>query len=213
MEAEWYYQVMGTVIGPLTADEIRWHAVEGRLADDTLVRKGATGHWVTADRVKGLFTPPPPRTTAVPSSEVDAKQQRIEEKEPSRLRPCPDCRRDVSTRAVQCPHCGCPCATVDSTFAAVVAAFAQAIGEFGYVIQVVDKENGLIQFKTGPSWFSFGQDFSMTVVDNGDGTFGINYMHRHGQLLDWGEGRDIVHKVTRRVVYLLKSQGLSDCIR
>jgi hypothetical protein len=87
------------------------------------------------------------------------------------------------------------------------------VREFGYVIQFVDKENGLVQFKTGASWFSFGQDFTLTVFDNGDGTFGINYMHRHGQLLDWGEGRDIIDKVTRRVVHLLRSQGLSDCIR
>lgn len=26
----------------------------------------------------------------------------------SRLRPCPDCRAEVSKRVAACPHCGCP---------------------------------------------------------------------------------------------------------
>lgn len=24
------------------------------------------------------------------------------------LKPCPECHRDISTRAASCPHCGCP---------------------------------------------------------------------------------------------------------
>jgi hypothetical protein len=43
------------------------------------------------------------------SDEMLTKPQTdMPEKRESRLRPCPDCEREVSRRASQCPHCGCP---------------------------------------------------------------------------------------------------------
>jgi hypothetical protein len=55
MAREWYYQLMGTVVGPLSADELRQHARDGQIGQDTLVRKGAEGSWVLADKVRGLL--------------------------------------------------------------------------------------------------------------------------------------------------------------
>lgn len=73
--SHWYYQSMGTAIGPLTGSELKRHAGEGRLTHDTLIRKGDGGKWVQADKVQGLFDdvrrasqhiPPTPPQQVVP---------------------------------------------------------------------------------------------------------------------------------------------------
>lgn len=56
MSAEWYYQVMGEVVGPMSASELKRLALAGEIRVDTLVRKGDEGNWVLAERVKGLPT-------------------------------------------------------------------------------------------------------------------------------------------------------------
>ena len=78
--AVWYYKVMGSESGPVTARELRNLARAGELARDSLIRKGPSGGWVLAERVGGLFedlegssrevsaasgsTPPTPENTA-----------------------------------------------------------------------------------------------------------------------------------------------------
>src|SRR5438105_5252300 len=55
MASEWFYQIMGDTVGPLSVQDIKAHAHEGRITHDTKVRKGIDGQWILADRVKGLL--------------------------------------------------------------------------------------------------------------------------------------------------------------
>jgi hypothetical protein len=59
---------MGSQVGPISTDEIKQLAERGTIAHDTLIRKGESGGWSTAGKVKGLFPLPAsisqPLTTA-----------------------------------------------------------------------------------------------------------------------------------------------------
>ncbi len=55
MNEDWYCQVDGRQYGPVTTDQLRVFAREGRLRRDGFVRKGLASEWVPATRVKGLF--------------------------------------------------------------------------------------------------------------------------------------------------------------
>ena len=67
MSKQWYYEVMGTVIGPLTAVELKQRVLKGQVQADTPVRMGADGRWQAADRVKGLMDrTDAPATAAAP---------------------------------------------------------------------------------------------------------------------------------------------------
>ena len=54
MAAEWYFRVMGTEFGPVSATELVEQAADGQIGPDTEVRKGE-GAWIPASRVAGLF--------------------------------------------------------------------------------------------------------------------------------------------------------------
>jgi len=56
MASQWFYQVMGKQIGPISAADLRNLAQGGTIAGDTLVRKAPDGAWVLAERVQGLFS-------------------------------------------------------------------------------------------------------------------------------------------------------------
>ena len=68
MASQWFYEVMGKQVGPVSSAELRSLAERGAVAHNTPVRKGSDGNWVLAERVKGLFavpnamSPPPPVT-------------------------------------------------------------------------------------------------------------------------------------------------------
>ena len=64
MATEWFCKIMGDQLGPMSADELVAVARWGRLNRDDVVRKGATGTWVRAELVDGLFQTPPPAETA-----------------------------------------------------------------------------------------------------------------------------------------------------
>ncbi len=69
MAKPWYFQVMGAEIGPLTPAELKEKVQIGQIQPDTLVRSGADGKWIPADRWKGLLpskedTPEPPPAPA-----------------------------------------------------------------------------------------------------------------------------------------------------
>jgi Zn-dependent protease with chaperone function len=55
MIADWFCQVEGREFGPMTAEQLRGFAREGRLRRDGFVRKGLSPDWVPATKVKGLF--------------------------------------------------------------------------------------------------------------------------------------------------------------
>lgn len=75
MAKPWYFQVMGTEVGPLTSAELMEKVQIGQIQPDTLVRSGKDGKWVPADRWKGLLPskeekPEPPPAPAKESSEA-----------------------------------------------------------------------------------------------------------------------------------------------
>ncbi len=76
MAKPWYFQVMGTEVGPLTSAELMEKVQIGQIQPDTLVRSGKDGKWVPADRWKGLLpsksepTAPAPE----PTNETPAPQ-------------------------------------------------------------------------------------------------------------------------------------------
>lgn len=52
---EWYYQVEGGGIGPVSSAELKQAASAGVITGETPVRKGTHGAWARAKQVKGLF--------------------------------------------------------------------------------------------------------------------------------------------------------------
>lgn len=69
MASEWYYKIMGDVVGPKSTSELRECASNGEIQSDTWVRKGEMGEWVAAGKIKGLFS-----TGSDPNSSVDSPE-------------------------------------------------------------------------------------------------------------------------------------------
>ncbi len=55
MAAEWFCQIAGAEMGPLSSQQIKTMVAKGRLLPDDVLRRGTSGPWVPAARVKGLF--------------------------------------------------------------------------------------------------------------------------------------------------------------
>lgn len=77
MAKPWYFQVMGTEVGPLTPSELKEKVLIGQIQPDTLVRSGKDGKWIPADRWKGLLpskddTPDPPPDPAKSSAKTES---------------------------------------------------------------------------------------------------------------------------------------------
>jgi hypothetical protein len=71
MANQWYYQMMGEVVGPCSPAELKALAASGRIDPDTQVRKDTDGDWVAARRLTGLFdvaVHPPGASGPAPSS-------------------------------------------------------------------------------------------------------------------------------------------------
>jgi hypothetical protein len=66
MSKQWYYEVMGSPVGPITSAELKTCVLTRRILPETRIRLGDDGKWQTADRVKGLFdgAPAPPKAKA-----------------------------------------------------------------------------------------------------------------------------------------------------
>jgi len=67
---EWFCQIAGREMGPLLSDELKAMAAQGQILPTDNVRRGTTGHWVAASRVRGLFVAgqKPPRAVVEPPS-------------------------------------------------------------------------------------------------------------------------------------------------
>ena len=65
MSSEWYIQHGGKQHGPLSAAQLKKLAAERKISPATSVRLGASGNWVSASKVQGLFGPAQQRTPAV----------------------------------------------------------------------------------------------------------------------------------------------------
>lgn len=84
----------------------------------------------------------------------------------------------------------------------VFAAAQKTVRDLAYKVDSMDKANGLLNFKTGMSWKSFaGQEMSIMMIDNGDGTVEVSVTGRRNQsgvvlqVYDWGEAKGIATKV------------------
>jgi hypothetical protein len=57
MTAQWFCQIAGAEVGPLSSQQVKMMVVNGRLLPSDSIRQGASGPWYPASRVKGLFPP------------------------------------------------------------------------------------------------------------------------------------------------------------
>jgi len=55
MTADWFCEILGNELGPLSSKQLRTLVEKGKLSPDDRVRQGTEGNWVPAGRVKGLF--------------------------------------------------------------------------------------------------------------------------------------------------------------
>ncbi|MFM7096276.1 MAG: DUF4339 domain-containing protein [Gemmataceae bacterium] len=69
MAEDWFYHNSGQTFGPMSAKQLRQHALAGKITRSDHVRIGTEGSWAPATTVQGLFEPPStpiPMATAVP---------------------------------------------------------------------------------------------------------------------------------------------------
>jgi hypothetical protein len=66
MATEWYYQVMGEQIGPVSAADLAKQAQAGVITPDTFVRRADDENWHVAQSVSGLFDRRPKAAEARP---------------------------------------------------------------------------------------------------------------------------------------------------
>lgn len=127
MAIQWFCQREGRPSGPVDSRELRRLAETGIVTPSTLVRKGANGHWVRAENVRGLFqqstpaaspslgtTPPGPPPLSSPVPESGASSRGISDESPirhsldadERRVPCPVCCEAILPGAKKCRFCG-----------------------------------------------------------------------------------------------------------
>jgi len=90
MAAQWYYRQENQTVGPLTSAELKQAAQQQVIDSHTPIRKGDTGRWGRAARVKGLF---PAITAPVTSFESPAVES------------VPQKSQHISDIAFECHHC------------------------------------------------------------------------------------------------------------
>ena len=57
MADEWYCEIAGREIGPLSSEQLRAMAAKGQILSNDCVRQGSQGAWILARQVKGLLPP------------------------------------------------------------------------------------------------------------------------------------------------------------
>jgi hypothetical protein len=71
MADEWYCEIAGREVGPLSSQQLRTMAAKGQIWPNDRVRRGEQAPWLPAQNVKGLFSPAAepaaPRAPAPPS--------------------------------------------------------------------------------------------------------------------------------------------------
>ncbi len=61
MASEWYVEDEGRAMGPFNVAQMKAQAAANRIGPETRVRKGQSGPWIAAMRVKGLLNPVAPQ--------------------------------------------------------------------------------------------------------------------------------------------------------
>jgi RNA polymerase subunit RPABC4/transcription elongation factor Spt4 len=100
---EWYYQVAGETVGPVSWEQLQQKAGDGEIEEGTLVREGAEAAWNAASDVAGLFASELPTLATAEGPDEEGPDVR---RSPLNLRPCSDCGAMVSKQASVCPQCG-----------------------------------------------------------------------------------------------------------
>jgi len=83
MASQWFYELMGERIGPVSSVELRNLAQRGTISTETPIATAPNGPWVPASQVKGLFAAPngtPPsrpvtKTTQAKSHDAAAQDE------------------------------------------------------------------------------------------------------------------------------------------
>ena len=90
----------------------------------------------------------------------------------------------------------------------------QAVRTLGYKIDSIDKVNGFLSFKTGLSMKSWaGQEMSILIMDNGDGTRMVDISGKRSQsgvviqIYDWGEAAGIAKKIFAKMDKFLEREN------
>jgi hypothetical protein len=66
MADEWYCEIAGREIGPLSSQQLRAMAAKGQIVPNDRVRHGGQGSWISAKTVKGLFPESPSAVAKTP---------------------------------------------------------------------------------------------------------------------------------------------------
>lgn len=84
---EWYCEIAGREIGPLSSHQLKAMAVEGKIQPTDHVRRGPTGPWASASRVRGLFPAAQGSPSKPPAAQPTAPQQSAQQ--PTAPQPAP----------------------------------------------------------------------------------------------------------------------------
>ncbi len=124
---QWFYQVLGDILGPIDEDELRDKILSGQLPPNTLVASEKGGPWEEARLLFGLANADGApsgeealgETEGVASDSISPEaipttgmgiavspRRETAGRSPLALRPCSDCGWMVSREASSCPRCG-----------------------------------------------------------------------------------------------------------
>lgn len=75
---EWFCQIAGHEIGPMSSSQLKAMAAKGEILSTDTVRRGLAGKWIVASHVRGLLppsheSPPPPAAVEPPSVSESAE--------------------------------------------------------------------------------------------------------------------------------------------
>lgn len=202
MTAEWYYQLDGAKVGPMTASDLKRHADAGRISADTPILNSTKDKWYRASKVRGLLDATLVEDDVLPERELTpiATEIVFPSVSPSlqRIKKSPTTISNGELWEFSI--------ALDQAFSCA----QKAIRDLGYKVDLLDKPNGLLNFKTGMSWSSWaGQEMSVMIIDNGDGTVEVSVTGRRNQngvvlqVYDWGEAKGIAGKLLAKMAEYL----------
>ena len=120
--SQWFYEVAGKQVGPVSSAELLALAQRGTVTYDTPVRKGLDGNWVLAKRVRGLFPEPNATSPSMPTAASEASPKKLADTPPqkpsqplasdvqvvSAMLPCEEAPQLTAIGNIDsvCPYCG-----------------------------------------------------------------------------------------------------------